>query len=258
MRVLVTFAVDAEFAPWRKLRKFQHTRFNEPHYSGGAEVHRAGIGSCEVLVYLTGMGIMCFPFEAACCFKDGGVDAVISSGLAGALQSHCQPLDIITPLRVGTLRDARGQGTSKCLTEALNRSGAAQVDTLLTSDHLVETHGEKARLAIFGDAVDMESFHVVRGFADLEIPVAVARAISDGSDEDLPLDFEKCLTPSGRVRSIPLAKQLAKNPGKLPDLIRFGRQSRAAAAKLATFLDQFIVQLKPEPVTQVAVEKEAP
>src|SRR5271165_7516432 len=101
MRVLVTFAVEAEFAPWRKLRKFKKTLFNAAHYSKGVPVNAAEIGAHEVFTYLTGIGIEMFNFEAACCFKDGRIDAVISSGLAGALHEECQPLTIILPRRVG-------------------------------------------------------------------------------------------------------------------------------------------------------------
>src|SRR5438034_10683283 len=50
MRVLVTFAVEAEFAPWRKLRGF------EKMTKGKAQFFRARIGASEVNVLLTGVG----------------------------------------------------------------------------------------------------------------------------------------------------------------------------------------------------------
>jgi hypothetical protein len=116
----------------------------------------------------------------------------------------------------------------------------------MTVNRVVDTAEEKARLSQFADVVDMESLHVVRQFDEEQIPVAVIRAISDGSEEEMPVDFEKVLTADGAIRVVPLLKDLMKEPGKIPAVIRFGRQSRAAAEKLARFLDEYIQALTPE------------
>jgi len=135
------------------------------------------------------------------------------------------------------------------------RSRATAIDTLLTSSRLIDSHEEKARLSTFADAVDMESRHILESFLAEQIPVGVIRAISDGSEEDLPIDFEKCLTSSGRLKTLPLLKELVSKPAKISELIRFGRQSRAAAEKLVGFLDAFIQNLKPEFLLNVEAEK---
>jgi len=252
--VLVTFAVDAEFAPWRKLRKFEESILNPNHYSGGVRVQKAQIGECEVFVFLTGMAIKFFDFEASSCIKDAGIDLAISSGLAGALKDEVPALAIVCPSRTGNLRDAVGTALSKVLLDLAGQKGAILIDGLLTADHIVDSHEEKSRLAVFGDAVDMESFHVVTTFAQDNIPVVVIRGISDGNDEDLPVNFEKCLTPAGSVKIVPLLKDVLVQPSKVPALIRFGRQSRAAAEKLARFLDDYIQALTPEILSQKNVE----
>jgi hypothetical protein len=41
-------------------------------------------------------------------------------------------------------------------------------------------------------------------------------------------------------------KELLEHPGKVPELVRFGRQSRDAAKELAMFLDGFILALTPD------------
>src|SRR5260370_779868 len=51
MRILVTFAVEAEFAPWRKLRTLQ------PMTVEGMEMFRAQIGRAAVDFVVTGMGM---------------------------------------------------------------------------------------------------------------------------------------------------------------------------------------------------------
>ncbi len=246
MRVLVTFAVETEFAPWRKLRRFRESTLGAKHWSGGVQVESTEIGEHTVHVFLTGIGIKSFDFAVAKCFKEAGVEVVISSGLAGSLKESYPALTIVSPSRVGGLTDATGTAVTKAVYQLAVKSNATAIDTLLTSSHIIGSHEEKTRLSKFADAVDMESSHIVGSFLEEQIPIGVIRAISDGSDEDLPIDFEKCLSPSGKVKSFSLFKELALKPGKIPQLLRFGRQSRAAADKLVGFLDNLIQGLKPD------------
>src|SRR5258705_451931 len=51
MRILVTFAVEAEFAPWRKLRNLEEINLSN------VDVFRARIGSAKVDFVVTGMGV---------------------------------------------------------------------------------------------------------------------------------------------------------------------------------------------------------
>src|ERR1700753_4004980 len=78
MFVLVTFAVDAEFAPWREIRRFRKVKLNERHWSGGADVYETQVGDCCVWVSLTGIGIKSFDFKSALCLRSAGLDAIIS------------------------------------------------------------------------------------------------------------------------------------------------------------------------------------
>ena len=133
MFVLVTFAVDAEFAPWRELRRFRKVKVNANHYSGGADVYETQVGDCCVWVILTGMGIKSFDFKSALCLRSAGLDAVISSGLSGALKPSYRTGQIVVPRRVGNLRDAVGLPTTAKLNDLAERQGATLVETLLTS-----------------------------------------------------------------------------------------------------------------------------
>jgi nucleoside phosphorylase len=246
MRILVTFAVEAEFAPWRAIRAFRKVRINEKHYSGGVEVFVATISGSTVWVIFTGIGIKFFDFQTASCFRDAGVDVVISSGLAGSLSPKFAVGDIVVPKKVGSLRDAGAVSTTPALFDFAERRGAKLVETLLTADHIIETGDEKSRLAVFGDVVDMESVHVMEVFRGEGLPVATIRAISDASDEDLPIDFTEAVAPDGRVKIVSLLRQLIGRPAKIPDLVRFGLRSKGAACKLAPFLDGFVESLTPE------------
>jgi nucleoside phosphorylase len=246
MFVLVTFAVDAEFAPWRAIRRFRKVKLNEKHWSGGADVYETQVGNCCVWVSLTGMGIKSFDFKSATCLRSAGLDAVISAGLCGGLNTRYRVGQIVTPKRVGTMRDAAGLSTAHALGDLAERQGATIIETLLTSDRIIDSREEKARLSQFADAVDMESFHIVHEFSLEAAPVTVIRAISDIATEDLPLDFSKVLTNTGQLKVAPLIKELVLRPTEIPHLIRFAKQSREAAKNLVNFLDVFLRALTPE------------
>jgi nucleoside phosphorylase len=252
MFVLVTFAVDAEFAPWRELRRFRKVKLNEKHWSGGADVYETQVGDCCVWVSLTGMGIKSLDFKSATCLRSAGIDAIISSGLCGGLNTRYRLGQIITPKRVGTLSDVAGISTAVPLADFAERQGATVVETLLTADRIIDSQREKAQLSQFADAVDMESFHIVHEFSLEAAPVTVIRAISDTANEDLPLDFSKVLTDTGQVRVAPLLKELMLRPTRIPHLIQFAKQSREAAKSLANFLDVFLRALTPEQIRSEA------
>src|SRR3989304_5274057 len=79
MRILVTFALDAEFAPWRRLRRFRRVALAAP------SLYEARVGAADVRVALTGVGAAharrIIPQALA-----EGADLCISTGLAGGLR----------------------------------------------------------------------------------------------------------------------------------------------------------------------------
>src|SRR5260370_2595535 len=84
MRILVTFAVEAEFAPWRKRHHFS------PVQLGDLTTYNADIAGVGIVVLLTGMGgthagsatlgIQMIATETGRFF-----DVCVSTGLAGGL-----------------------------------------------------------------------------------------------------------------------------------------------------------------------------
>lgn len=252
MRILATFAVEAEFAPWRKLRRFSNAKARLTRWGPvGSAILETSIGATKVSVLLTGIGReQCeatLNFNEDSIFSDGMPNLVISSGLAGALKDSLSPLDLFVPKKVRTLRnDANIDSDPEPFEQAVSL-GAKPVENLITMERLVSTREEKTRIAFHGEAVDMESAFVMSHFAAAAVPVVTIRAISDGANEDLPIDFDRCLTPQGAIKPMRLVNQIVRRPGNLPNLVRFGRQSNQAAQRLAGFLDEFIAVL---PVSQ--------
>src|SRR5690349_22152895 len=92
MRILVTFAVEAEFAPWRARRKFD--RQNAP----GLKLWKSVIGGSEVFVALTGIGdntANAMDLMMRVANRNQYFDVCVSSGLGGGLRSDFDLSDIV-------------------------------------------------------------------------------------------------------------------------------------------------------------------
>ena len=79
--------------------------------------------------------------------------------------------------------------------------------------------------------------HHVRGRA-AGVECVTLRAISDTADEDLPLDFNALMTAEEKLSPLKLALAVLKAPQKIPALLRLGRNSATAAARLAEVLQR--------------------
>ena len=80
-------------------------------------------------------------------------------------------------------------------------------------------------------ALDMESAALALQAQQRAVPFMVVRTVSDLVGEDLPLDFNLFLRPSGWVRGM---KELIKRPSSLVGLNRLRQQSGLAADRLTT------------------------
>ena len=243
MRVLVTFAVDAEFAPWRQLRAFRSIDYD------GLRLWRTNAGNAEVTALVTGvgtqsavraMGLMMRMADENCHF-----DVCISSGLAGALQHGLAPGDIIAPqLLIAEMMHAdlgsdRLKVDDDLRKKALER-GAIGADCLFTTDQVLLKATHKKACSSRAQSVDMESFDVVKQANAWGARSVVVRAISDSADEDLPINFNLTLSDDRQISMVKVLRELAKHPQAFPALLRFGKQSRRAAQRLAEFLDGYV------------------
>jgi nucleoside phosphorylase len=239
MRILVTFAVEAEFAPWRSRHQFVPYEFDDAGKRRDFDLYRANVNSNEVTVLLTGMGgenasnaMGTIPLEFT--------DVCIVTGLAGALNPSLKPGNIVAARRCEALSQGLNTASDADLVDFAVAAGARAVDLFLTSETILATAEEKQALRSSGSVVEMESAHVLAAASRRQVPAVAVRSISDAADEDLPIDFQQILDSRGHVRVVRLLKDLTLHPHHLPLLVRFGRQSRAAAWSLADFLDQYI------------------
>jgi adenosylhomocysteine nucleosidase len=259
MKVLVTFAVEAEFAAWRRLRAFNLIDYQ------GLKLRKTVVGTTEVTVLITGVGLeaaaQAMDLMMRMADKDQYFDVCISSGLAGALCETLSVGDIIAPKEIVVELKHAGQGAERLEVDGELRQlalvrGARNANCLFTTDEILVKASQKKSCASRAQSVDMESFEIVKAASAWGARCVVIRAISDAATEDLPINFNLTLSDQKEVSLSKVLMEVAKNPFALPSLVRFGRQSKRAGGLLAEFLENYLNDLaglkSPKQVSEAA------
>jgi adenosylhomocysteine nucleosidase len=236
MRILVTFAVEAEFAPWRKLRDLEQIT------PSGVDAFRVRVGSAKVDFVVTGVGVQNASRVTSALLGEP-YQVCITSGFAGALKEEHKVGHILVADGVQLLGKAKTLQCARNLVYAARDDGAKRVNLFLTSDHVVRTADEKRQLSPFADAVEMESFAVLSAAAAQGRSAVAIRIISDDVGNDMPAIIDTAVDKMGNVKIAGVARYIARHPLQLPALIRLGRDSKTAAEALAHFLEAFIKKL---------------
>ena len=231
MKILVTFAVQAEFAPWRRRRNFLRL-------PGDLPVFETMFGGSQVRAVLTGMGRE-HALEAAKRSLVYKPDICISTGLAGSLRSEYHPGDILAARLVSEAGEPVAVASHSELLSVGVDCGARQIERLATSRTLVARAEQKRLLGSQAEAVDMESYTILAEAARRGVPAVAIRAISDTADFDMPYDFERARDAQGQIRAIGVLSQILRKPSGLPGLLKLARDSRFASRRLAVFLDEY-------------------
>ncbi len=247
MRILVTFAVEAEFAPWRKRHNFECQLIDLPNTRTPLLSYQAELHSVVVDVLLTGVGWENSIYNAA---RDSlrvlfgaNPDFCVSTGLAGGLKPEWQCGDVVAATEISVHESDRKVRSNRYALAIAGKCGAKIAHNLVTWNHVVSQPAAKQAMGKFADLVDMESYFVLAMASGAQIPVVAVRAVSDASDEELPLDFSKVTDRQGHLKVGPLFRELAMKPARIPGLFTFGRRTRKAISNLADFLDQFVPSL---------------
>ena len=206
--VLVCFAVKEEARPFQKLV--------------------SGRGDVEVLIVGMGKRNAEGAIRAALAKERPGL--VLTCGFAGGLRPG---------LTTGTVVFVCDAGAG--LNETLLQAGA-QPARFHCAERVAATAAEKQALreVTTADAVEMESGYICGVCREQGVACATVRVVLDTAEQDLPLDFNRLMTPDLRLDSSKLALALLKSPGKVSALRRLQRQSKDAADKLAQVLAQVV------------------
>ena len=215
-RIIVTFAVRAESAPFRRLST-----------SKGVRPVLTGIGARNIETGLKKA-------------LEEGADLCVASGLAGSLRKEHAVGTILVAKAVKRGGIHTIMKSNESLVQTAIECGATPVEYFLTADRVANSVSEKARLGQTAEAIEMESFHILTEARQHGVPAVAVRAVSDSVDRDMPLDFNLAIASNGEIALLPALSQVAAAPARLPQVFRFGFESALAARKLAHFLDRYL------------------
>ena len=246
MRILVTFALENEFAPWRKMRRFQRLSVDESD-----RTYHAQVGEADICVVVTGAGRFAVQRSLEHAF-DKAPDACIASGLSGGLKRAHQPGNVLVARMVSDVQGTKSVPSDPEMLRQAEDAGATIVEKFLVSGRVIATAEEKRSLGESGDAVDMESVYVLGAAAHHGVRGVAIRAISDGAESTLPVDFNRTFNERGAVSIPRVLGQIAVRPHRISGLLRLAHDSEKAARALAKFLDVYVQYISADPLTEIA------
>lgn len=88
--------------------------------------------------------------------------------------------------------------------------------------------------------LDMESAALAEAAAERHVPFAIIRSVSDLVDENLPVDFNLFLTPSGWLKGLAAC---AAAPSCVGGFLRLRDQMRMASDRMSRFYERFVEDL---------------
>ena len=228
--------------------------------------HRALVSethSLKVLLIQSGMG----PAKARKCVEsilpDSPWDLILSTGFAGALDTR--PIGSVLigdeVLREPSAISFHSQRITchpdwvqLVLGFSWKEQGGIESGKFVSMDRVLTKSRDKQTLhaSTGANGVDMESGiigEVAQGFG---IPFLIVRAISDGVNDDLPVDFNLFLKPSGWFSGV---SRLLLTPKSWKGLFDLYKHSRDASCQLTRFFREFFRAVETMPMLPISVTK---
>src|SRR5258708_35723329 len=136
MRILVTFAVQAEFAPWRRRFPFRRREFIGPGHKDRADAwYSCNTDDVHLDVYLTGIG-WGGPKPLLSTLLQEKPDLCISSGLAGGLKSDLNIGEIVGARVALFVKGGPKPSSRPFLVNLAEKTGGNAVNRLLPKPHI--------------------------------------------------------------------------------------------------------------------------
>jgi adenosylhomocysteine nucleosidase len=232
--VLALAAMPEELAPLCRL-----ARDRRGLRADGRSLLRARLGAATLLIARTGEGPALARQTAESLLESFSPGLLLSLGVAGGLSPELEPGDLVVARSVlGGGGEAAGPDPA-WLDRALSRPGVI-AGTLLSTERILRSAESKrrARASIVESGaavVDLEAATLAEAAARRGVPFLAARAVSDGAQEDLPLDFESCRDEEGRIRRWKVVGRALAHPRSISRLAELRRRVAEGAERLAAF-----------------------
>ncbi len=218
---------------------------------GDLSVHVRTVGDREYWLAQTGVGLEKAGRRAAQLLDHQSFSLAISSGFACALMAaHIGALLVSREVmhqgtghdELSETVDVPGEERDLVLTFVDTVVPPAHIGRFVSTDRVVGRASEKEQLAQRTGAIglDMESFALAAQARRTRVPFVIIRSVSDLLDEDLPLDFNLFLRPTGWLKGI---GAVLSAPSCLLGLGRLRHQSVVAGEALTDFFRRYAVAM---------------
>lgn len=192
-----------------------------------AEARIAAPLGCRVAI---GGGTAAGAETAVRALVDGGVDALVSFGLAGGLDPALPPGTLLVPQTL--LLDGHDPLTADAALCAW-LGGATPGPVFCGAAIVADAAGKRALHArTRAVAVDLESGAVARAAERHGIGFAVLRVVCDPAGRDLPPAALAALDGAGAIGAARVLGSLLRRPAQVPALLRLARDAAAAQRAL--------------------------
>ncbi len=214
---------------------------------GSSPIFACTVGDREYWFVQTGVGLEKAGRSAAQLLNNQSFSLMVSTGFACALIAA----DIGT-LLVGRevvhrdvhgdesteVRDVPGDERDLVMTLVKTLVPPEHIGRFVSTDRIIASAPEKRKFALSTHAIglDMESSALAVQAQRAGVPFVIVRSVSDLLDEDLPLDFNLFLRPTGWLKGI---GTVLAAPSCLLGLARLRRQSVVAAEALTVFFRSY-------------------
>jgi len=190
----------------------------------------AVVGSVRWLLVADGPGASLAAGATVEALARCSVRCILSTGLCGALDTRLAPGELVHAAEVVDGGGTRWQASAP--------DAGTKAVRLLSLSRVAVTAGEKRSLAAATSAavVEMEAAGVAAEAARHGWPFYCVRVVSDGLEEELPMDFNLYRDSLGRFSRVRIAAACALRPWVVPALLRFEQRCRWSAKILGDCL----------------------
>ncbi len=201
----------------------------------------------NTVIWFCGIG-GCAARHAATELQAGGVGALVSFGVAGALEPGLKSGDLVLPKSI-LVADKKYPTTSVWRNQLQQSLRSLQLnivdDNLVSSPTTLTTEREKRQFAetTGACAVDMESGAIAEIAAQSGIPFIVIRAIIDPVEFSPPEMLLSAIKPDGSVNALRLTTLILNRSVPISSLLHLAKGMRAARKTLITVIQSVGVQL---------------
>ena len=223
--LVIAAALDVELEPFRK--------FNSP----------------GIALLKTGMGVINAKRNLRSFLRLQQVRAVLNVGLAGALSPNLNIGDLVIVRNF--LNDVKTKPSAelRAMADKISyKKTRLHFGDAFTVDKVIWKSKERRDIAkgipVNGCAIfDMESSAVAETCGAFDIPFMIIRSISDQYNEDLPINFNKCLKNDGNLSITKIIITVLTNPRSLKGLLELRKRSLICTENLTSFVHQLLLAM---------------